>query len=191
MKIPKIHRTIKRRKVVQGPVRNAAKTKDLMLDAFAEIIGEKDFSAITITNVSKKSKRDKKLVYEYFGGMPKLKNAYEKSRDLSHVEIGSDNIAERLIAEFDEQCENIELQGNILWSLNERRKRTGEAINQRFLNVVNDGTDDHPAAKAVVMAGLTYLAMYSQKENPVFFGIDLSTKEGKDIIKEVVRDIFK
>ncbi len=96
-----------------------------------------------------------------------------------------------MIHEFDEQCENIELQGNIFWSLSERRKKTAESLENRFRNVINDGTNEDQVSKALIMAGLTYLAMYSQKENPVFLGIDLSTKEGKDIIKDAVREILK
>lgn len=181
----------KPRKVVKGPIRDASKTKDLMLDAFGEILAEKDFSAITHDNIQKKSKRNKKLIYEYFGGLNQLKNAYEKSRNFDKIDIESENIADRLISEFDELCENIELQGNILWALNERRKKTRDAINQRFLNVVNDGSNDNQVPKAIVMAGLTYIALYAQKENSVICGIDVSTKEGKDLIKEAVKDIFK
>ena len=148
-------------------------------------------SAITVTNIHKKSNRDKKLIYDYFGGLNQLKNAYEKSRNFEEVEIESDNIVDRLLHEFDEQCENIELQGNIFWSLSERRKKTAESLENRFRNVINDGTNEDQVSKALIMAGLTYLAMYSQKENPVFLGIDLSTKEGKDIIKDAVREILK
>ncbi len=181
----------KPRKVVKGPIRDASRTKDLMLDAFGEILAEKDLTAITIENIQKKSKRHKKLIYEYFGGLNQLKNAYEKSRNFDKIDIESENIADRLISEFDELCENIELQGNILWALNERRKKTRDAINQRFLNVVNDGSTDNQVAKAIVMAGLTYIALYAQKENSVICGIDVSTKEGKDLIKEAVKDVFK
>ncbi|MFW2135996.1 sigma factor-like helix-turn-helix DNA-binding protein [Chryseobacterium sp. TY4] len=178
--IEKIYKSKRKRKVVKGSIRDAAKTKGLLLDAFAEILTEKDMSAITVTNIHKKSNRDKKLIYDYFGGLNQLKNAYEKSRNFEEVEIESDNIVDRLIHEFDEQCENIELQGNIFWSLSERRKKTAESLENRFRNVINDGTNEDQVSKALIMAGLTYLAMYKN----ILIKIYVEGKSQKEVAEE-------
>lgn len=181
----------KKPKITDGPVRNVARTKEKIFAAFGEVLSERDLSGLTITNIFKKANRDKKLVYEYFGGLPELKTAYEKRNDFADVDIKQTEISERLIQEFDELCTNDELLGNVFWTLNERRRKTAENLNKRFLKVMADGNDDDQIRKSLIMGGLIYVALYSKIEGRTICGIDVSTEEGKNLIKESVRDIFR
>ena len=181
----------KKPKITDGPVRNVVKTKEKIFAAFGEVLSERDLRGLNITNIFKKANRDKKLVYEYFGGLPQLKNAYEKRNNFTDVEINETEISERLIQEFDELCTHDELLGNVFWTLSERRKKTAENLNNRFLKVIDDGNDDDQIRKSLIMGGLVYLAMYSKIEGRTICGIDVSTEKGKNQIKESVRDIFR
>lgn len=69
------------RKVVKGPIRDKERTKKKLLAAVGKVLRVKGYSGLKVSRIATVAGFDKKLVYEYFGGVDKLIDEYIKTQD--------------------------------------------------------------------------------------------------------------
>lgn len=69
------------RKITDGPVRNKERTKGNLITALGQILKRDGFFGLSISRVSEESKVDRRLIYDYFGGLEGLVREYLNSKD--------------------------------------------------------------------------------------------------------------
>lgn len=197
------------RKKVSGPIRDKERTIQKMINSVGRILKTKGHKEITVTNVSKFANVDKKLVYNYFGGIEKLSSEYVKSQDywskndLIKEEMDFDdggNVVSKtlLINQFNELRKNKELQKILLWELSESKpflKKIAdnrEDIGEEMFKSITDPhfgelATTYRGVIALVISGIYYLNMHTSINGSKFCGIDLRTDEGSDQIQESIQ----
>ncbi|WP_103234134.1 TetR/AcrR family transcriptional regulator [Chryseobacterium viscerum] len=204
------------RKITNGTVRNKERTKNKLIDSVGEIIAQEGFSCITVSNIARYVKHDKKLIYEYFGGGDELVKEYFNARnfgDLSPIEIKStknnsksnsekDRIYQLLENQFDSLIEDPEMRGVIAWELSEHRQQLKEQVREREESrkqLFNKENRDHgkdpdknkQAIEAILMSSIYYLTLNAHKNGNTFNGIDLKKKKGQQEIKDAMKQILE
>ncbi|EDM38509.1 transcriptional regulator, TetR family protein [Pedobacter sp. BAL39] len=204
------------RKVTDGPVRNKERTKENLITALGEILKKDGFSGLSISRVAEKAKVDRRLIYDYFGGLEGLVKEYLNNNDYWNIhpeEIG--NIVEASKADtgkalayrvledqFDSLMSSEEMRRIITWGLSEKLpvlkeldlKR--ENIGDQLLREVFDDTFDHTdknfrAMYAILMGGVYYLTLHSKMQENPFCGIDLQQPSGQEQIKKALMQFIE
>lgn len=204
------------RKITNGTVRNKERTKNKLIDSVGEIIAQEGFSGITVSNIARYVKHDKKLIYEYFGGGDELLKAYFNARnfgELSPNEIKNtknnsklnsekDSVYQLLENQFDSLMEDAEMRGVIAWELSEEKDMLKEQVYEREelrKQLFNKKNRDHgkdpgknkQAIEAILMGGIYYLTLNTHKNGDTFNGIDLKKEKGQQEIKDAVKQILE
>jgi len=200
------------KRIVQGPIRNKEKTKEKLLSAVGEILTTKGYQALKVNDIAAVSGVNKRLIYEYFGGVDELADAYIKQQDywelLKKLELPTsaegnvDFFTEILKGQFDELHRNQELRKIMLWELSEKRAILTEQVNERELNgekIFQNLLDPHfgenanrfRAVTALIIAGTYYLNLVQETNGTTFCGLDLKSDEGRSEIKNAIDFIIK
>ncbi|GGH04651.1 TetR/AcrR family transcriptional regulator [Pedobacter zeae] len=203
------------RKVTDGPVRNKERTKSNLISALGKILKKDGFSGLNITRVAEVAKVDRRLIYDYFGGLDGLVNEYLSRND--YWKINTDDIGRIVEAskadagkkltyrvledQFDSLINNEEMRRIITWGLSEKLpilkeldlKR--ETIGDQILSEVVDGyfknTDKNfRAIYALLMGGVYYLTLYAKMQENPFCGIDIQQPAGEQAIKDALKQIL-
>jgi len=204
------------RKVTDGPVRNKERTKENLINALGEILKKDGFSGLSISRVAEKAKVDRRLIYDYFGGLEGLVKEYLNSNDywnihpeeISDIVESSKADAGKALAyrvlenQFDSLIKSEEMRRIITWGLSEKLpvlkeldlKR--ENIGDQLLREVFDGTFDHSdknfrAMYAILMGGVYYLTLHSKMQENPFCGIDLQQPSGQEQIKKALKHFIE
>ena len=74
------------RKVTDGPVRNKERTKANLVTALGKILKKDGFSGLSITRVADVAKVDRRLIYDYFGGLEGLVKEYLNNNDYWNIQ---------------------------------------------------------------------------------------------------------
>ncbi|UKB82002.1 TetR/AcrR family transcriptional regulator [Chryseobacterium sp. MEBOG06] len=199
------------RKSVGGNIRNKERSKKKFLDAVGKILKTKGYAALKINDIATIAGVDKKMIYNYFGGMDGLMDEYIRSQDywskvtieeIDKIKPKTDDggrlfMEEMLISQFDYVYKNKEAQKLLLWRLSEPRKslakltanqeQNGEYIFKLMMDShFRENAQKLRSIMAIIVSGLYYLNMYSSVNGSVFCGIDVNTPEGRDKIKKAV-----
>ena len=193
--------------------RNKEKSKETLLQAVGVILKEKGYSALKVNDIAATAGLDKKLIYNYFGGVDQLLDEYINSQYFWN-NINPDNFIEeakkdggkemgkQLIAEqYDFVQQNKEFQKLMLWQLSEDRDSLRNIVNKQeeigevlFKNVSDkyfgDKADNYRALMAILVSGAYYLNLYAEHNGRYFCGIDLHSEEGRQKIKDVMNSLI-
>lgn len=200
------------RKVTDGPVRNKERTKANLITALGEILKKDGFSGLNITRVADEAKVDRRLIYDYFGGLEGLvkeylnRNDYWKinPEDISDiVESGKADAGKSLAYgvlenQFDSLINNEEMRRIITWGLSEKLPILKELDLKRETignQVLSEVIDEHfslsdknfRAMYAVLMGGVYYLTLHAKMQENPFCGIDIQQASGQEEIKKALQ----
>ncbi|WP_223600946.1 TetR/AcrR family transcriptional regulator [Chryseobacterium sp. GVT01B] len=199
------------RKSAAGSIRNKERSKKKFLEAVGKILRTKGHTALKVTDIAATAEVDKKMIYNYFGGIDGLIDEYIRSQDYwSKVTIdevdkikpklddgGQSFMEEMLLSQFDYVYKSKEAQKLLLWRISESRKslrkltdtqeENGEYIFKLLMDShFKDHAEDVRAIMAILVSGLYYLNMYAAMNGSIFCGIDVDTSKGRDKIKSAV-----
>lgn len=204
------------RKVTDGPVRNKERTKVNLVKALGKILKKDGFSGLSITRVADVAKVDRRLIYDYFGGLEGVVKEYLNSNDYwniqpeqvseivetSRADAGKSLAYRVLENQFDSLINSEEMRRIITWGLSEKLpvlkdldlKR--ENIGDQLLREVFDAAFDHSdknfrAMYAVLMGGVYYLTLHSKMQENPFCGIDLQQPLGQEEIKKALKQFIE
>jgi AcrR family transcriptional regulator len=195
------------KRVVQGEIRNKEKTKQKLLNAVGKLLKTKGHAAVKVNAVASASGVNKRLIYEYFGGLDGLIDEYIKQQDYwktlkdTHIIDEADNgkqfIIDMLNGQFDALRGNKALQKMIVWELSEGRKslkanamEREEYGNQIFSEVMDvyfgKNAERFRAIMALLISGIYYLNIHTGVNGSTFCGLDLKSDNGRDEIKNAI-----
>jgi len=203
------------RKVTDGPVRNKERTKKNLIAAVGYILKRTGFSGLNLSKVAERAKVDRRLIYDYFGGLEGVvkeylnANDYWKinSEDIAHIvetsraDAGKGMAYSVLENQFDSLMGNEEMRRIISWGLSEKlpllkaldlkRENTGDQIMSSVIDkYFMDRDKNFRAIYALLMGGIYYLTLHAKiQENP-FCGIDLNKEQGQAEIKKALKQLI-
>ncbi|PZU87314.1 MAG: TetR/AcrR family transcriptional regulator [Chryseobacterium sp.] len=188
--------------------RNKEKSKQQFLDAVGTILKTKGYKHLGVNEIAATAGLDKKLIYNYFGGVEQLLDEYIKSQDFwsnvkdENQEInmsdGGKNFTKQMLSEqFEFVAHNKDLQKILLWSITEERdalrkliegqEENGELLFKSLTDpFFGEKAADYRAITAILISGIYYLNLYSEINGSVFCGVDLKTDKGKSKIKNAL-----
>ena len=203
------------RKITDGPVRNKERTKERVIASVGQILKKHGFSGLNITRVASMAKVDRRLIYDYFGGLEGVLREYLNAND--YWKINPENLndlLEKSKADYGKSLSNSVLQDQleslmaneemrriITWGLSEKlpelkeldlkREHAGEAV---FKGVIDEhfaqSNLNFRAIYALLMGGVYYLTLHSRMQENPFCGIDLQEKEGREAIKRAIKQVI-
>ncbi|MCZ4244167.1 TetR/AcrR family transcriptional regulator [Pedobacter punctiformis] len=193
---------------VKTRIRNKENSKQQFLDAVGKILKTQGYSALKINNIATTAGLDKKLIYNYFGGLEGLLDEYIKTQDFwsnvkSEIEPneitdgGKEFITNTVLEQFDYVFRNKEFQKVLLWRLSEPRnslkkltdeqEANGEFILQNIMDTYfAENSEDSRAAMALIVSGAYYLNLYAEINGNTFCGIDIKSETGRNQIKKAI-----
>ncbi|PIF45299.1 DNA-binding transcriptional regulator YbjK [Chryseobacterium sp. 52] len=203
------------RKIPDGPFRNKERTKKILIESVGEILTKEGFTGLNISQIAAKAQVDRKLIYEYFGGLEGLVKEYLNTRDFwkfnseqieQSIEGDTEDLGKRttymvLEKQLDSLMNNEEMRRIITWSLCEDLKplrelnKDREALAEPFFNTV---TDNHfrdknknlRAVMAILISSNYYMTLISQMNGSTICGIDLQKPEDREEIKKTLKQII-
>jgi AcrR family transcriptional regulator len=202
------------RKIVDGKIRNKARTKEKLLDAVGKILKTKGHTALGVNRIAEVAKLDKKLIYVYFGSVDKLIETYVKKQEYWSVlfeksstelvekaknEIDANKTTEELVNLFDYFYSSKEMQKIILWEISEKNKALKNIATQReaFAGKLFEFSDsfftnndiDFRALMAIQIAGLYHLVLNGKANGTTFCGIDITKEADRKRIEQAINQI--
>lgn len=203
------------RKVTNGPVRNKERTKGNLITALGEILKRDGFSGLSISRVADEAKVDRRLIYDYFGGLEGLVKEYLNSNDywnihpeeINDIVESSKSDSGKLLAysvlenQFDSLISNEEMRRIITWGLSEklpvlkeldlRRENIGDKLLSEIFDDAFKHTDKNfRAMYAILMGGVYYLTLHSKMQENPFCGIDLDQLSAREEIKKALKQFI-
>jgi len=194
------------RKITDGNIRNKERSRQKLLEAVGKIITTTGFSALKINHIAEVANLDKKLIYNYFGGLNGLLDEYVNSHDFWSNVKGNNTaealqnggkafVKEMLLSQFDYVKANPEFQKILLWRLSEQRESLQNLTDRQEANgelLLTSITDPHfkgkaenfRAVMAILIAGSYYLNLYATVNGSSFCGVDLESENGRKKIEE-------
>lgn len=198
------------KRVATGTIRNKERSKQKLLNAVGEIIRTNGHHALKVNYIAEVAGVDKKLIYSYFDGVDHLIKSYMDSQDVwmeriapkiadiveKYSDVGQMAVTDLLLTIFNEVEKSGDMQGILLWELNEYQERlkeladNREALGNEMLKVTDkdfEGTNlDLRAMLAIQIAGIYYLILHSRSNGSTFCGVDMNETEGKKAIKNAL-----
>ncbi|WP_426328752.1 TetR/AcrR family transcriptional regulator [Pedobacter sp. R-06] len=203
------------RKVTDGPVRNKERTKANLIAALGKILKKDGFSGLSTTRVAEEAKVDRRLIYDYFGGLEGLVKGYLDNNDywkINPEDIGGIVEASKadsgkalaynvLENQFNSLINNEEMRRIITWGLSEKlpilkeldlkRENIGDQVlSEVFDKHFNPSDKNFRAMYAILMGGVYYLTLHAKMQENPFCGIDLQQPSGEEEIKKALRQFL-
>lgn len=200
------------KKSVSGEIRNKEKTKQKLLHAVGKIITAKGHSKVKVNTVAEVSGVNKRLIYDYFGGLDGLIDAYISQVDywsrlrnadsMIKEDNGQQFTTDMLLGLFDAMQKDKEMQKIIVWELSEYRRSLRAAADKReedgeliFGSVIDPYFGNHAgrfrAITALLISGAYYLTIHTEVNGGTFCGLDLKSENGRNEIREAIRFVIK
>jgi len=204
------------RKVTDGPVRNKERTKSKLLDALGKIQKKNGFAGLSITSIADEAKLDRRLIYDYFGGLEGLVKEYLNNHDYWKISADEvENIVETSKADsgkslaynvlenqLDSLINNEEMRRIITWGLLEKlpalkeldlkRENMGDQILSAVIDEHFEKSDKNfRAIYAILMGGVYYLTLHAKMQENPFCGIDLQELKGQEEIKKALKQLIE
>ena len=205
----------KERKVTSGPIRDKERTKARMIAAVGKVIQKKGYHALNGPNIALECGLNKALIWNYFGGLDKLVEAYLTQKDFWQIgdkgvleqmisnpnDISVDLINELLKSQLNTFLKDKTKQKIIHWGLGEktkalknisdRREMLGEELFKYIDPKFKDSDDDPRAVLALLVSGIYYMSLQATATGSTFCGIDINTEEGKARIERSIQRILE
>jgi len=204
------------RKITSGPIRDKERSKKKFLTAVGLILKKEGFTGLNVSKVATKANLDRKLIYEYFGGLEGLVREYLNNHDYwsantAHTEeiiktskddFGKITAYQLLEDQLDSLIENEEIRRIISWGvtqsskalkeLNEKREQFGE----QFFSEVTDGyfkdkDKNIRPVTALLVGGIYYMTLIAHTNDGLICGIDIRKKEAQAEIKRTLKQIIE
>lgn len=179
-----------------------------------EVLKEKGYTGLTISNIAKSAGMDRKLIPLYFGSLDNLVETYIKGKDYwlaatvaaaeefgSSLAEGSKAYLEALILnQMDSFIANTEMQNAVLWQISEKSSIMSQVSRERekmstFFFALADkefkGKDvDLRAISAVLVAAVYYLVLHAENTDSTVCEIDLKSAGGMERIRKAIKQIL-
>lgn len=199
------------RKVTSGPVRNKERTKANLIEAVGNILKKDGFASLSASSVAEEAKVDRRLIYDYYGGLEGLVRKYLDDKD--YWKTGQEDVPEMienakndagkklalgvLENQFDSLINNEEMRRIIAWGLSEKlpalkeldlkRERIGEAVISEVIDTHFAHSDKNfRAMYAILMGGVYYLTLHAKMQENTFCGLDIQQSAGQHEIKKAL-----
>lgn len=203
------------RKIIDGPVRNKERTKERVISAVGHILKKNGFAGLNISKVALRAKVDRRLIYDYFGGLEGVVKEYLNAND--YWKIDPENLHDILennridhgkslsCAVLEDQLHSLmaneEMRRIISWGLSEKlpelkeldlkRENAGEAVFKEIIDPYFAGSPTNfRAVYALLMGGVYYLTLHAGVQENPFCGIDLQKPEGMEAIKNAMKQLI-
>ena len=205
----------KLKKVPSGPVREKTRTINKLISSVGKVLQKNGYSGLTVGNIAKEAKVDKKLIYLYFGNVTTLIETFINQRDfwdraekgvleetLNNSEpITQQQVTAFLLSQYERLYKDKLLQKMVLWELSEdlqvlgnvvgiREKISSELFKSLGEKFENDGIDVR-ALLALQIAGINHLVLDAKVSSNSFYGIDINTDEGKQRISNALKYLIE
>ncbi|MCZ4243528.1 TetR/AcrR family transcriptional regulator [Pedobacter punctiformis] len=203
------------RKITDGPLRNKDRTKKKLIDSVGSILKKEGFAGLNISKIAAKANLDRKLIYDYFGGVEGLIKEYLNTKDYwkissndvediienGKLDFGKEFSKSFLEKQFDDLMENAEMRRIITWELSENSKPLKELVlnreqlGERILSQVTDEyfkdkDKNFRAIEAILVSSVYFLTLQAHMNGSTFCGIDIKQKEGQAEIKKALKQII-
>ncbi|MGJ1402945.1 TetR/AcrR family transcriptional regulator [Sphingobacterium siyangense] len=205
----------KERKVTSGPIRDKERTKARMIAAVGKVIQKKGYHALNGPNIALECGLNKALIWNYFGGLDQLVEAYLTQKDF--WQIGDKGVLEQMItnpgsisislieellkSQFNTFLKDTTKQKVIHWGLGEktkalkniaeRRELLGEELFKHVDSKFENSENDLRATLAILVSSIYYLSLQAKSTGSTFCGIDVNTEAGKERIQKTMRKILE
>ena len=205
----------KERKVTSGPIRDKERTKARMIAAVGKVIQKKGYHALNGPNIALECGLNKALIWNYFGGLDQLVEAYLTQKDF--WQIGDKGVLEQMItnpgsisislieellkSQFSTFLKDKTKQKVIHWGLGEktkalkniadRRELLGEELFKHVDSKFENSENDLRATLAILVSSIYYLSLQAKSTGSTFCGIDVNTEAGKERIQKTMRKILE
>lgn len=203
------------RKVTDGPIRNKERTRQRVIDALGNIVIKDGFSNLNISKIAEQAQVDRKVIYDYFGGLDGVIKEYLDTKDywkvvadnmpsiLEHSKADHGKSAANMILEqqFDSLMSNEEMRRIVTWDLTynveslqvmgQKREDIGEQLFTQLTDEhFKNKTTDIRAVTAILVSSVYYLTLHAKMNGSTFCGIDIREQEGEMKIKKALRQII-
>jgi AcrR family transcriptional regulator len=202
------------RDTYRGTSNNKERSKEKLIEAVGTIIKTSGYTALNQANISKVSGVDRKLIKLYFGSLEALIETYVRGKDYwvdaagnagsLMTELSYENLQSTmesvLTHQFDYFYQNEEMQKIVLWQLSERSKIMHEVTEERekigaaFFDLAEPffkGSDvDIRAIAGLLVCGIYYMVLHAKSSDSLICGLDITTEEGSNRIKNAMHHII-
>lgn len=196
------------------PRRNAAETRRLLISSVGEILKEQGYLGLSVTNVARRARVDKKNIYNYFGTYEGLIKEYIMGKDfwqpvfekfeLSGTASGEE-LRDFLKDVFQEQFRyffsNEEMQKFIFWQVAEPNSLLSEISQQREVHAeeIASLTDPHfegsgislRAVLALILGGIYYIVWHSRNNRSVVIGMDINLQRDREELIKTISQLIE
>ena len=205
----------KERKVTSGPIRDKERTKARMIAAVGKVIQKKGYQALNGPNIALECGLNKALIWNYFGGLDQLVEAYLTQKDF--WQIGDKGVLEQMVtnpssisislieellkSQFNTFLKDKTKQKVIHWGLGEktkalkniadRREMLGEELFKHVDSKFENSENDLRATLAILVSSIYYLSLQAKSTGSTFCGIDVNTESGRERIQKTMRKILE
>ncbi|MNI17024.1 hypothetical protein D3C73_703810 [compost metagenome] len=186
-----------------------------MIAAVGKVIQKKGYHALNGPNIALECGLNKALIWNYFGGLDQLVEAYLTQKDF--WQIGDKGVLEQMItnpgsisvslieellnSQFNTFLKDKTKQKVIHWGLGEktkalkniadRRELLGEELFKHVDSKFENSENDLRATLAILVSSIYYLSLQAKSTGSTFCGIDVNTEAGKERIQKTMRKILE
>ncbi|WP_143053821.1 TetR/AcrR family transcriptional regulator [Parapedobacter koreensis] len=203
----------KERKVTNGPVKSKARTMSKLIMAVGKVLNRKGYTGLTVSNIAKEAKVNRKLVYLYFGNAENLIEAYILGKDywqfdaknsiesiLEKKNTGQEDLLMLLKNQFKAVFKNPELQKIILWEISEsnalmqkiasERDKISDKLVQFVHPKLISEKVDLPAIVSLLIGGAYYLPIHATNNGSTICGIDINENVGEERVLRAFEQVI-
>ncbi|WP_300602345.1 TetR/AcrR family transcriptional regulator [Niabella sp.] len=195
----------------QEPRRDKQKSMQKLLHSVGAILQKDGYKALTANHIAAHAKLDKKLIYNYFGSLRGLIDAYLKENDFwKRTELVTDQepltdmpaakVVEILKGQFTFLEHSPEMQHIILWELSEKnpllqnildeRERFGEQLFKLADHYFKGTAVNFRAVNALLVSAIYYIILHSRYNANTICGIDATNKKGREQLFNAIEQII-
>lgn len=202
------------RKTYKGEKNDKERTMGKLLLAVGDVLKEKGYTGLTISNIAKKAGVDRKLVTLYFGSLDNLVETYIKGKDYwlaatvaaaeefgkSSAEGSRAYLEALILNQMESFIASKEMQNAVLWQISEKSNimsqvsREREKMSTFFFELADKELSgkniDLRAISAVLVAAVYYLVLHAENTDSTVCEIDLKSKEGMDRVRAAINQIL-
>lgn len=196
---------------IREPKRDKLKSMQKLLHSVGAILQKDGYKALKANNIAAHAKLDKKLIYNYFGSLGGLIDAYLKQNDfwkrtelLTEAEpltdLRADNVVELLKGQFTFLEHSVEMQNIILWELCEKnpalqaileeREQFGEQLFKLSDPYFKNTSVNFRAINALLVSAVYYIILHARYNDNTICGIHTRSRKGKEQLLESIRQII-
>ncbi|MGJ7032827.1 TetR/AcrR family transcriptional regulator [Niabella hirudinis] len=200
-----------RQRVIQEPRRDKQKSMQKLLHSVGAILQKDGYKALKASNIAAHAKLDKKLIYNYFGSLRGLIDAYLKQNDFWKkaeavtkkeplTSLDADAMMGILDGQFQFLENSVEMQNIILWELSEKnpllqdileeREQFGEQLFKLSDPYFKKTSVNFRAINALLVSAIYYIILHYRYNDNTICGIHIKSRKGKKQMLQSIRQII-